>query len=357
MSIYHSLKKERIRDFLGALTKKYRLIMPQKAENGDFLFQETDNLDKICLDYGITSNTIKEFFFPRQETIFEYQKEGGAFKVRPLKEKTGQETIFCGLRSCDIRSVYFQDCFFMQDPPDLFYWQRRNKGILISLACNKPPAESCFCVHTKSGPFLQKGDGFDLQLVDLGKNYLVEIGTMKGASLVKKHKKFFKPLDKASLNKKASLKENCLKQFSQKYDLLSVQKKLKGRSLQALWEDLGGRCTNCAGCEFICPTCFCSYLEDVRYSAVKGKKIKAWDSCTFSGYSRMSGGANPCQENSLRISRRFFCKLYNGLRWFNIFGCTGCGRCSFVCPVNLDMESFISSLMQSEQYKPLLKAL
>lgn len=337
--------------------KDYSLVCPQEAKNGDFLLQETEDVEKISLNYNITSNTLKGFFFPRRETIFSYEAGHDSVKIKEAKEKIKEPVIFFGVRSCDIRAVYFQDCFFGREPKDELYWRKRDKAILVSFACKKLPRKSCFCVYTKSGPFLEQGEGFDLQFMDLGEEYLIEVGSEKGRALIEKYKKFFTAANKGAADKKIFLKEGCLKEFDRKYDILSVYNKLGSKELSALWKELGARCTNCGGCEFICPTCFCSYNQDVKFSEKEGERIRAWDSCTFAGYSRMAGDVTPHEKNSERISRRFFCKLYNAYKWFKVFACTGCGRCSFVCPVNLDMESFISSLMQGESYKPLLKEL
>ncbi len=355
---YYILKKEELNSFLKLAMKEYCLVSPQEAKDGDFLLQETEDLEKINLGYDITSNTLKGFFFPRRETIFAYdRKSGDSVNIVTAQDRARRPVIFFGVHSCDVRAVYFQDLFFGRDPKDPLYWRKREKSILISFACNKPPRHSCFCAYTKSGPFLEQGEGFDLQLMDLSEGYLVEVGSKKGMDLIKKYRRFFKLAGNASPDKKSSLKNSCLKEFNSKYDLLNIYRKLKDVDLRGLWRELGKRCTNCGGCEFICPTCFCFYHQDIKLSENKGERIRAWDSCTFSGYSRMAGDVTPHEKNSERISRRFFCKLYNAYNWFKVFACTGCGRCSFVCPVNLDMESFISSLAESDIYKPLLKEL
>jgi ferredoxin len=359
MDSYYVIGKEKLTSFLTAVMKEFRLVTPQPASNGDFLLQDTKDLEKISFNYDVTSNTIKQFFLPRREIIFRYlKKTDGEVKITSVQEKIKEDTIFFGVRACDVRAVYFQDCFFAQEPKDVLYWRKRNKGILISIACNKPPHQSCFCtsVH-KTGPFLEKNEGFDLQFIDLANAYVVEIGTTKGENLIKKYRRFFTRADKEMQSKKSFLKKNCFKSFNGNYDVLTVYKNLKSLNLNELWEELGKRCTNCGGCEFICPTCYCFYTQDVEYSEKKGDRIRSWDSCTFKGYSRMAGDTNPHEKNSDRISRRFFCKLHNGFNWFKMFGCTGCGRCSFVCPVNLDMESFIASQIEAHHYQPLLKEL
>lgn len=357
MSEFYILKKEKLKAFLKSAMENFHLVGPQFINMGDFLFQEIQDLEKINLDYDITSNTLKEFFFPRRETIFSYEKNaGGLVEVTLPQDRIKKETIFFGVRACDVRAVYFQDRFFSQEPKDNLYWQKRDKSILISFACNKPPRQSCFCL-VSGGPCLEKNEGFDLQFIDLVNMYLVEIGTTKGINLVKKYKRFFSVTDEKLKDKKYQLKESCLKHFAKEYDIHRIYERLKSEDLKDLWDKLGKRCTNCGGCEFICPTCFCFYTQDIEYSKNKGKRIRAWDSCCFSGYSRMAGEVNPHERNYDRISRRFFCKLYNCYNWFKVFACTGCGRCSFVCPVNLDMESFIASLMKANQYSPLLKEL
>jgi len=358
MNSYFILKKDKLKSFLKTTMRDFCLISPQEAAGGDFLFQETQDLDNLKLDYDITSNTLKGFFFPRRETIFRYEKKSGnSVKLVPAQDRIKRPIVFFGVRSCDIRAVYFQDLFFAQDPRDILYWRKRSKAILISFACNKPPHQSCFCISSKSGPFLEKDGGFDLQFIDLSIDYLVEVGSRKGMDFVKKYRRFFMPAQSGVLDKKISLEKDCLKEFSLKYGLLNIHDKLKSRDLTELWEKLGSRCTNCGGCEFICPTCYCFYQQDIKFSGNKGERIRAWDSCTFIGYSRMAGDIISHEKNSRRISRRFFCKLYNCYKWFGVFACTGCGRCSFVCPVNLDMESFIGSLTDSDTYKPLLKEL
>ena len=354
----YALNKKELKAFLKTLMKDFSLISPQAAENGDFLFQETKDLDQINLDYDITSNTLKEFFFPERERIFSYQRKGKAIKIMPAHRESAGKSVFFGVRSCDIRAVNFEDRFFAREPKDNLYWQKRNNSILISFACNKPPRESCFCASYPNGPFLEKDEGFDLQFIDATKtHYLIESGTIKGDNFIKKYKRFFKRADENIRDRRSRLKESCLGYFTRKYDILHTYEKLKNIDLTYLWEELGKRCISCGGCEFICPTCFCFYTQDIEYLRAKAERIRAWDSCVFSGYSRIAGDVNPHEKNSDRVSRRFFCKVYNCYNWFKIFACTGCGRCSFVCPVNLDMESFLASLTQANKYQPLLKEL
>jgi cyclic pyranopterin phosphate synthase len=49
----------------------------------------------------------------------------------------------------------------------------------------------------------------------------------------------------------------------------------------------------------------------------------------------------PAPEENSGLKKRFYCKLYHAKIWRDMFACVGCGRCTKVCPVNLEMESLV----------------
>lgn len=353
------LQKTDVESLLNSLLKDFSIIGAKAAASGDYLLSYIHSPEELAFSYPVTSNTLKEFFFLRQEELFEFKQTKNLIKTSNNKDHIGKPIIFFGVRSCDVRAVNFHDRFFGRDPKDSYYSKRRNSTIIISIACNKPANDGCFCNATSGGPFLQEPEAFDIQFIDLGLLFLVECNSSRGQAFVKRHKYFFHKTVETNIQEQADLKDKSIKEFKHNYNLTKVHKRLSKEDLSKLWRELGQRCQNCAGCEFICPTCFCFYTEDLKVDSTEGRKVRLWDSCTFARFSRMAGDNNPHAKRSDRISRRFYCKLSNSHKWFGVSGCVGCGRCSYVCPVNLDMESFIVSLSDSKkkQYKPLLKEL
>ena len=44
------------------------------------------------------------------------------------------------------------------------------------------------------------------------------------------------------------------------------------------WDNVAARCLTCANCTMVCPTCFCTAVEDVTYvSSDKTERWRRWD--------------------------------------------------------------------------------
>jgi len=332
------LKKHDICKLLGAAAKKYIIIAPKEKHGGDILFEETEPVDALPENYVLPYNSLKDFFFPQSEILI------------PGKN-INKKFLFFGVRPCDANAVKFQDLFFSKEPYDIYYLKKRQNSIIITLTCNTP-AKNCFCLLSGSGPCLD--EKFDLQFTDLGEEFLVTAGNAKGREFIREFGDYFTGANNAQIAEQNTIRNKCKMQMNKIYDMKKIEKKLTEENPAQFWKELGHRCINCGGCEFICPTCFCFNVHD-DVSAKSIMRKRSWDSCTFEGYGRMAGGFNPNFAREQRIKRRFYCKLYHSKKWFNMYGCVGCGRCTGVCPVNLEMESFIYSLTVGDNYQSLLK--
>ncbi len=58
------------------------------------------------------------------------------------------------------------------------------------------------------------------------------------------------------------------------------------------WEDVASRCLACGNCTMVCPTCFCTSVED--HTALTGQEAsrsRVWDSCFTGDFSYLHGGS------------------------------------------------------------------
>ena len=90
-----------------------------------------------------TVRSAKDFFFPQTEILVNFKMEGKTIEVIDIREECEDFVIF-GVRACDVRSFEILDRVFLADPVDSYYASRREHGIIVSMACNKP-SETCFC--------------------------------------------------------------------------------------------------------------------------------------------------------------------------------------------------------------------
>ena len=103
------------------------------------------------------------------------------------------------------------------------------------------------------------------------------------------------------------------------------------------WDEVAERCLTCGNCTMVCPTCFCTTVEDV--TDLDGEHVERhqrWDSCFTVDYSHIHGGAVRGSPRS-RYRQWMTHKLATWWDQFDSSGCVGCGRCITWCPVGIDI--------------------
>ena len=109
------------------------------------------------------------------------------------------------------------------------------------------------------------------------------------------------------------------------------------------WETVSNKCLGCGICTFLCPTCYCFDITDEKWG-VSGERIRSWDSCMYPEYTIHASGYNPRPARKNRLRNRFYHKFKYYPDLYNMFGCTGCGRCIRHCPVNIDIIDIINGV-------------
>jgi sulfhydrogenase subunit beta (sulfur reductase) len=113
------------------------------------------------------------------------------------------------------------------------------------------------------------------------------------------------------------------------------------------WDDVATRCLSCANCTLVCPTCFCSTVEDTSdvQNAV-AERWSRWDSCFNLDFSFIHGGSLRPSTRS-RYRQWLTHKLGTWHEQFGSSGCVGCGRCIAWCPVGIDLTAEVKYLSQA----------
>ena len=110
------------------------------------------------------------------------------------------------------------------------------------------------------------------------------------------------------------------------------------------WEEVAGRCLTCANCTMVCPTCFCTTVEDVTdLTGQEAERRRLWDSCFTMEFSYMHGGSVRSSARS-RYRQWMTHKLATWQDQFDVIGCVGCGRCITWCPVGIDITQEVAAI-------------
>ena len=341
------LKKDHLVPLLRKLGKEHRLIAPQTNSHGDTLFSEIDSVDSALIDLEHQpQNSLKQFFFPQQEVLYRYRSPSASDYDFEQVPPSADSFLYFAVRPCDLSAILYMDVSFLKDVKDPFYQQKRQKSILVGLNCNTP-FEKCFCNATKSGPFIDYG--FDLQLTDLGDRFLVESDRTQGEKIIEKWQQFFVPASEEDTRLQYQKFLEARGAFEIQVHLdLALKKLADGDVAEDVWSELSRRCQDCGGCAYICPTCTCFTLHDLKLSDQSGERIRSWDACTFSGFTLMAGGHNPVHRESRAIEQRFRHKLQYDVKDHGRPSCVGCGRCVGICFGGTDIVRFINMVCCEE---------
>jgi Fe-S oxidoreductase len=110
------------------------------------------------------------------------------------------------------------------------------------------------------------------------------------------------------------------------------------------WEEVASRCLTCANCTMVCPTCFCTTVEDVSdVTGEHAERWRKWDSCFNLNFSYIFGGSLRRTVKG-RYRQWMTHKLASWIDQFGVSGCVGCGRCITWCPVGIDITEEVRAM-------------
>ncbi|MGD9015452.1 MAG: 4Fe-4S dicluster domain-containing protein [Candidatus Omnitrophota bacterium] len=348
------LKKSKLKDLLISVSSVWETYIPLKDFAGEVQFvnlQEKHKQslqDKLNLDYQFLVIPPKVLGFPQIESLFESQ-DGRITETTQVRKKR----LLFGLRACDVKGMLFMDDLFSRNFEDIYYLNRSMDKFLVIVGCQHP-LESCFCTSTKSGPFLPipektdkgKYNYFDLQLADLGDEYLVEIGSKRGEEFIRDYQIYFEQASQEDIKRLGVVKRKTEAAVKLKLDFnKAIDKFCQDKVAKETYERIAERCIYCGGCVYVCPTCNCFNLFDEQKGSF-AKRYRNWDTCVFEGYTREASGYNPRFEKWMRTSRRYEHKLKYDYLVNGMSGCVGCGRCLLSCPVNIGISRIIQEVTQ-----------
>jgi sulfhydrogenase subunit beta (sulfur reductase) len=401
------LPKRRLDDLIGLLTADgYEVVGPRidqqaivygpirfasdlpigwtdQQSPGSYRLQKRS--DQAYFGYAVGPHSWKRFLFPPTLQLWQAKRTGNQFEISQ-KTPNPPRMALLGVRACELHAIAIQDRVFLDRAgrfTDPYYSRARQDLFLLGVEC-ADPAGTCFCASMGTGPDIHPphtpahepagspgltpasprhslpicspttttsdaptmASFFDLALTELDDAFVVRAGSAAGRAMLDRL-----GLAVASADEVSDARERvaaAASKMGRSVDTTDVRNLLHRNQEHPRWTDVANRCLACTNCTLVCPTCFCSSVEDVTdLSLENAERIRKWDSCFNPEFAGVHGG-NFRPSIRGRYRQWLTHKFASWFDQFDVSGCVGCGRCITWCPVGIDVTEEITAIRSAD---------
>ncbi|WP_018601072.1 4Fe-4S dicluster domain-containing protein [Mycobacterium sp. 155] len=259
---------------------------------------------------------------------------------------------FLGVRGCDLAAIArLNDVLGERQHPDRGFVGRRRRSFVVAVNCTEPGG-LCFCASMGTGPHV--GPGYDLALTELtgpgGRPYyVVDVGSDDGADVLAAvpHRE----ADRQEIESAGAQVDEAAQHMGRQMPQGDLRELLIRSRESPHWDDVASRCLTCGNCTMVCPTCFCTSVEDVTdLTGGHTERWMHWSSCFEPDFTFVHGGSVR-QSGPSRYRHWLTHKLGTWHDQFGSSGCVGCGRCIAWCPTGIDITEEMTTLADLDEQR------
>ena len=306
-------------------------------EAGTYRLQRRE--DDAYFGYVVGPHSWKKYLFPPSTLVASADHGENGWQIK-TPEPDPVKYAFLGVRACELAAIRIQDKVFLGGPfVDPTYEARRTRAFMVAVNCTQA-APTCFCTSMNTGPRCESG--FDLALTETSGGFLIETGTEAGQAILALLP--VRPANSSDIDQANIARQHAVDQITRRMDTVGIHELLMNNLRHPHWEEIAKRCLSCTNCTMVCPTCFCSSVNEVP--DLTGEHVdreRHWDSCFNLTFSYANG--SPTRNSiSSRYRQWMTHKLATWHDQFGSSGCVGCGRCITWCPVGIDLTHEVAVL-------------
>jgi ferredoxin len=299
--------------------------------------------DDARFGYAVGPHSWKQFLLPPRVRLWRSRRAADGTPVVEEAPVDDAPLAFLGVRSCELHAIATQDRVFLGGRyVERDYAARREGAFVVAVNCFEPGG-TCFCVSMGTGPRVEAG--YDLALTEITSGehrFLVEAGTDRGAELLRELPRREATAEDAEAAEAAVA--GAAERMGRELDPTDLRGLLARNLEHPRWDDVASRCLTCGNCTMVCPTCFCTAVEDsTDLTGEEAERVRVWDTCFSVDYAYIHGGSIRPSGRS-RYRQWLTHKFGTWHDQFGTSGCVGCGRCITWCPVGIDVTEELTAI-------------
>ena len=197
---------------------------------------------------------------------------------------------FIGVRSCDLHAIAIQDRVLMEgEHPDPVYRARREEAFIVAVNCTVAGG-TCFCVSMETGPRAERGLRPGADRGDRA-TAATTSSSRPAASAAPRCWRSCRA-GEAGQAERRGRRRRCRPRrraaWAASWTPTASRSCSTDNYEHPRWDEVAERCLTCGNCTMVCPTCFCTTVEDVtdlagddgRAHAASGTPASRWTSPT-----------------------------------------------------------------------------
>jgi len=306
--------------------------------------------DGAIFGFALGPQSWKKYFHPADVLLWSAERENGGFRILNPPAAPRRPFALLGVRACELAALRIQDRVLLGNPhTDPIYQARRDGAFVVAVQCTGAAA-TCFCASMGTGPRVESG--FDLVLTELlagGRHrFLVETGSQRGTEVLSELA--CAPATGEDRETAQKAVEEAAHRQVRNIDTTDIRDLLYQSFDHPEWDRVAERCLACANCTMVCPTCFCTTVEDLTdITGDHAERRRRWDSCFTLSFSYIHGGSVRASGKS-RYRQWMTHKLASWIDQFGSSGCVGCGRCITWCPAGIDIAQEAAAIREANNH-------
>jgi ferredoxin len=305
--------------------------------------------DRARFGWALPAQSWKPLVHPPRVRTMTMRQSAGEHSVSvAVAGRRPRRQAFLGVRPCELAALERLDTVLVERPPtpDPTYTACRGDAFLVVVNCGSP-ADTCFCTSMATGPHVEATSvAHDLEVTELvdpvdataEPRYVVRSISERGRVLVGRliDDGFASSSTAVDEGGVAAIRDAAIERISRRLDAAVVRDRLADAHDAPAWDEIAETCLACGNCTAVCPTCFCTTIDDI--GDLTGRHVdrwRSWESCFSLEFSRL--GSHAVRSSLASRYRQWMThKLSSWHDQFGEGGCVGCGRCTAWCPVGID---------------------
>jgi sulfhydrogenase subunit beta (sulfur reductase) len=303
--------------------------------------------DGALFGYAVGPQSPRRYLTPPRRRLWSASHHDGQLVVEE-EPPPATRYAFLAARPCELAALAIQDRTLRDGRfADPVYTTARDGSFVVAVDCGAPAA-TCFCASTGTGPTAR--DGFDIaltEILDAPHRLLAEPATVAGGEVLAALAS--RPATDDDVAAARAVAARSAERMTRHLDPPEARDVLLANLDHPRWDDVATRCLSCTNCTLVCPTCFCSTVEDVTsLDGEHAERSERWDSCFTLDHSYLHGVGAVRADTRSRYRQWLTHKLATWWGQFGVSGCVGCGRCIAWCPAGIDLTAEVAALARDE---------